>query len=128
MKDLKLNIFINRPIPDVFSYVLNSQNTNKWFPSIKEEVQSEYPAKLGTIYKNHGEDITNWSSYEITEFSENKTFTMSNLGNSYHVKYTFTLENNGTNLEYHEWVDDGELSDPTSIEPLQILKKNLESR
>ena len=79
MRDLKLNITINKPVADVFAYATNSNNISKWYPSIKEEIPSEIPVKLGTKLKNRGEDINNWNYYEFSEFEENKIFTLSQI-------------------------------------------------
>ena len=127
MKDLKLNITINKPIKEVFSYATNSNNISKWYPSIKEEIPADIPWKLGTKIKNRGDDINNWSYYEISEFEENKVFTLSQVGSPYHVRYTFLSNGDSTDMEYYEWVDNGELEEPASIENLELLKKALEN-
>lgn len=126
MKSLKLNITINKSIEEVFAYTTNSNNISKWYPSIKEEIPSEIPIKLGTKLKNRGDDVNKWSFYEFTEFEKNKTFTLSQIGSSYNVKYTFTRNGNSTDLEYYEWVDNGEIEEPADIYNLELLKKELE--
>jgi uncharacterized protein YndB with AHSA1/START domain len=127
MKEVKLNILIDKPIKEVWDYTLDSKNTPKWFASIKEEIPSELPVRLGTRLKNRGDDKTKWNEYEITEFIENKTFTLSALGSSYHVKYTFTPMGAVTAFEYCEWVDEGTLDDPTTIKTLELLKEGVEN-
>lgn len=126
MNNLKLNITINKPVEEVFAYAINSNNISKWYPSIKEEIPLEFPVKLGTKLKNRGDDINKWSYYEFIEFEKNKTFTLSQIGSSYNVKYTFTQNGNSTDLEYYEWVDNGELEEPADIYNLELLKKELE--
>jgi hypothetical protein len=79
--------------------------------------------KVGTIYKNHGVDGI-WSEYEVTEYIENKVFTLSSLSSSYHVRYTYTAKGeNLTELEYFEWMDEGELDDPFKQDVLDKLKE-----
>lgn len=126
MKNLSLSIVIKKPIEEVFSYAIDSNNISKWYPSIKEEIPSEIPVKNGTIIKNRGEDLSKWNYYVVRDFIENKTFTLNQNGTSYHVKYTFSSVEDGTLFEYFEWVDIGELEDPSSMENLISLKKNLE--
>ena len=126
MNSLKLNITINKAVEEVFTYATNSNNISKWYPSIKEEIPNEVPWKLGTKIKNRGDDMNNWGYYEVSEFEENKVFTLKQIGSPYSVKYTFTSNGYNTDLEYFEWVDSGELEEPASIENLELLKKELE--
>jgi len=126
MKDLRLSIKINKPVEEVFAYATNSNNTPTWYPSIKEEVPSNPKFQLGTKIKNRGEKTDLWNYYEITEFEQNKMFTLSQLGTSYHVRYTFSKIDDGTEMEYYEWVDYGELEEPANIYNLKLLKAELE--
>lgn len=59
MKENKLKIFIDKSISDVFEYSLESNNVPKWITSIKEEIPSERPVKLGTRLKNIGINSVN---------------------------------------------------------------------
>ncbi len=128
MNSLKLNITVSTLVEEVFAYAIDSNNISEWYPSIKEEIPSEFPVKLGTKIKNRGEDINVWSYYEVTEFEENRVFTLSQIGTTYHVRYTFAQNGNSTDLEYHEWVDEGELEQPADIYNLELLKRVLEQK
>ena len=79
MKSNRLNIFINKPIKDVFKYSLESNNVPKWITSIKQEIPSERPVKVGTKLKNIGINSDTWNYYEVIDFVENKTFTLKRL-------------------------------------------------
>lgn len=126
MREVRLNIHINKPVKEVWDYALDSNNISNWFTSIKEEIPDSVPAKLGTKLRNRGEDLNSWGTYEVTEFEKYKIFTLSSLDNDYHVKYTFDETNGECDLEYYEWCDNSEISDPATMEPLELLKNILE--
>ena len=126
MKDKRLTIVINKPLQAVFDFTLDPLNTPKWVGSIVQETRNETPTKLGTVYKNQN-NKGEWSEYEVTEFEPNKVFVMSQKNGSYHVKYTFLpVSENQTELEYYEYVDNGEISQPFTQEVLQKLKVVME--
>lgn len=125
MKENKLVIFINRLPVEVFDYILNAENIVKWLPSIKYETSTDVPYKLGTVVKDYDHD-DNLTEFYISEFKRGKIFTFDQIGSNYHVTYRFKEINNGTELEYFEWVDEGELDEPFTVKPLELLKKKIE--
>lgn len=127
MKDLKLTVTINKPAKVIFEFTLNPKNTPKWIDFIIEEETNEWPAKLGTIYRNRGDASGKWSEFEITEYEPFKSFTLSKKDGSYHVRYLFTpITPDRTELDYFEWTGKGDLDVPFTIEPLQKLQRILE--
>lgn len=126
MKENKVVVIINRPVEDVFEFTVNPKNTHLWIPSIKEEVSDEFPPKIGTQYKNRNEN-SNWDFYKVIEYELAKRFALSDLEENYHVRYTYLkLKENQTQMEYFEWMVDGELNDPFTQEILDKLKFVLE--
>ena len=123
MRENKLTVIIDKPIDIVFEFTTNPQNTHLWIPSISEEVSSEYPPKINTIYKNRGDD-NNWDEYKVIDFQKNKLFILSDLDGNYFVKYTYReLDDNRTEMEYFEWMNNGELTKPFAASILGNLKK-----
>jgi uncharacterized protein YndB with AHSA1/START domain len=126
MQENKITILINKPIEEVFEFTTNPKNTHLWIPSIVEEVAEEYPPKIGTQYKNKGND-SDWDFYKVIEFQNNKIFTLSDLENNYHVKYTYRkINDTQTEMEYFEWMTGGELNNPFTDDILQKLKSVME--
>lgn len=126
MKENKLTIFINKPVKEVFEYSLESNNVPKWITSIKEEIPSERPVKLGTKLKNIGVNSASWNQYEMIDFQPPKTFTLKRLNGDYYVRYTCIEKDGGTDFEYFEWAENGDLDGLMEIDALELLKKLIE--
>ena len=125
MNENKIKVQINKPVAEVFEFSTNPRNTSKWFGSIAEEETSEWPIKLGTIYRNRGE-TGDWNECVVSQLKENEVFELSSKKTSYHVRYTYTDLGDKTELEYHEWMGEGELDGAVRQETLDKLKEIME--
>lgn len=125
MKVLKQTVAINKPIREVFAFVVNPDNTPKWINSIVQEQTSEWPVKLGTIYRNQRKDAS-WSEYEVTAFEPDKIFMLNKKDDDFYVKYTFTpVSKSVTELEY-ELPDNGKIDQSFIKVALDNLKYVME--
>jgi len=126
MRENKITVVINKPIDEVFEFTTNPKNTHLWIPSISEEVADEYPPKINTEYRNRGNNA-DWNKYKVVDFKKNKVFILFNLEDKYFVKYSYRkLEDNKTEMEYFEWMIEGELSSPFTEDIFGNLKKVME--
>lgn len=126
MKDNKLIIQINKPVSEVFGFLLNPKNTPLWIDSIVKEESDEWPVKAGSKYRNQNRNSV-WSEYKVLSLDPNKSFEFVKSDNNYHVRYTFkNLGNNKTKLEYYEWVEKGEVDEPFTQDILEKLQSVLE--
>ena len=127
MRENKLKILINKPIFDVFDFTIDPKNTNKWVDDITEEKTNEWPIKIGSIYANRRQ-AGQWNEYTVADYRQFEVFELVSQDKNLHVRYTYTpVKENITELEYYEWVDNGELKGPFTIEVLQKLKSVLEN-
>ena len=128
MKENKISIEINCSASEVFQFTLNPKNTHLWIDSIVREEANEFPVKLGTKYKNVNGG-GQWTEYTVTQFKPNKLFEIKQSNSSYHVRYTLeSICDKKTKLTYFEWVEEGELEKPFSIDVLEKLKKVMEEK
>jgi len=129
MKENKLSIIINKPIHEVFAFTLDPANTSKWISEIEVEETSEWPVKIGTIYRNKSR-IGIWNQYKLVELIENHSFTLrSNTDENFSVRYSFTeLSEGSTVFEYFEWTEYTNISDPFKLDSLKVLKSILETQ
>lgn len=127
MKENKLTIKISKSVHEVFEFTINPDNTPKWIDEVAEEL-AEYPIKVGTKYKNRG-DEEGWTEYFVSDFEKDKIFELKALNSPYVVRYTYkTISPTETELTYHEWMEEGELDKPFAMKTLENLKQILETQ
>lgn len=127
MRKNKINVIINKPIREVFEFTTNPKNTPLWIVNLKEELSSEYPPKINTEYKNR-DSSGNWDSYVVVEIEQDKIFTLKAVNGTYYVRYLYRkLNDSKTELEYFEWMEEGDLKNPFSQDVLEKLKEVMEN-
>jgi uncharacterized protein YndB with AHSA1/START domain len=128
MKDNRLVIQIQKSSAEVFAYYTNPKNTPLWWEAVAVEETSDWPIKIGTVYRSRGKDGP-WNEFTVTDLQENKVFELTSKDGKYHVRYTHApLGENAMELTYYEWMDKGELEDPYTMEILGKLKAAIEAR
>jgi len=89
MKTNKLTIRINKPVSEVFDFIV-------------EETIDGKEIKLGTRYTNKDND-GKVNLYELTQFENDKVFELRSVPPYYTVKYTYTpISDTESELEYFE--------------------------
>jgi hypothetical protein len=126
MQHNKLSITIDSTVSEVFDFTINPINTPRWIEHLLIEECSEYPPRLGTVYRNKGA-AESWSEYSVSGFEPNQTFELLAKDGNYHVRYTYTEAGKGTAMEYLEWVNEGDLDLPFTQDVLEKLKRVMET-
>lgn len=127
MKQNRLTIQINKPSAEVFAYYTNPKNTPLWWDAVTVEETSDWPIKIGTTYRSQSKASGNWSELFVSDLKENEIFELTSKDGRYHVRYTHKpIDENSMGLEYYEWMDEGELEDPYTMEILGKLKTAIE--
>lgn len=127
MKNNRLVVKINKPSSEVFAFYIDPKNTPLWVDSIVAEQTNEWPIKVGTVYKNQNK-TGEWSEYTVTNLKVGQLFELVSRDRNYHVRYTHRDINLGTSeLEYYEWVDEGEIKEPFTQDTSKKLKAVVES-
>ena len=128
MNKNKLTVIIKKPVKEVFEFTINPDNTHRWINSVEKEESSEWPIKIGTIYRNRGKNDKKWSEYEVIKLEVNKLFTLRKSDLNYYVEYTYrSIDETTTELTYFEWVNDGDIEDPFEQDILNKLKVRIEN-
>ena len=127
MRELILTVLINRPIDVVFDFLIDPDHSPDWIESFKEEKAAPWPPRIGTMYRNANQ-AGEWSEYKVEAFKPPRHFGLASTSSNYHVEYFLSAPSPlTTRIGYHEWVDEGDLDEPFTIEPLERLRKILEA-
>ena len=125
MRENKISVAIDRSVSEVYEFTTNPSNTHLWIDGIVHEETNEYPIRVGTIYRNinaQGE----WTEYRVVQLVQDGLFELNN--GRYSVRYLYEdLPVKGTELTYFEWVSEGELDEPFTVEVLEKLRTCMES-
>jgi hypothetical protein len=126
MQKNKISIKLNKSAQEIFDFTINPDNTPLWIEHLKVEETSEFPPRVGTIYRNH-DGSGNWDEYEVTDLEHGKVFELTSKDGIYHVRYRyFSISKKSSEMEYYEWVDKGELTNPFKLDVLKKLKQIIE--
>ncbi len=126
MKDNKLTIRINKPVHEVYLFTITPPNSTQWIPSVVKEEINEWPVKRETVYTLQTKEGT-FSEVTVADIKSDEFIEWISKDRNYHCRYSFKpINENMTELEYYEWIDDGELKEPFTLKILQKLKSVLE--
>jgi uncharacterized membrane protein len=104
MITLQVTIQIDRPVKEVYDYVVNVENTQKWQPAVIQVKRlTEGPIRVGTrfseVAKILGRQVN--TTCEVTHLVPNKVFAFKGTSDGpleYQTAYTFEQSSNGTRV------------------------------
>ena len=127
MKDNKLIIRINKSVDEIFAFVTTPPNSTCWISSIAKEKTSEWPAKIGTVYRLWDEN-GNYSEMKVAAIKNNELVEWISEDKNYHCRYILKIvDKNISEFEYYEWVDQGTIDNPFTQDTLEKLKSVVEN-
>lgn len=127
MKENTLSIHISKPLHNVFEFATMPPNSSKWIPGVVDESTNEWPVREGTVYRLTRKG-GKWFEVVVTAFQPDKLVEWSSPDGSFHCRYTFkALPGINTELRYDEWVDNGTLDDPFTLQILEKFKQIVEA-
>jgi uncharacterized membrane protein len=103
MAHAEKTVSIQRPISDVFQFILNGENNNLWRKSvISIERTTGKPDKVGAIFKQRnkgpfGRPIK--ADYQITEYEKDRVIGFKVIAGPARPIGTFTLEKDGSSTK-----------------------------
>ena len=104
MPEVEGSVVISRPVEDVFAYVSDPQNDTKWQTGM---IVSEFTSEGGPRVGAKGRSVekiwgTEESTWELTEYEQNKAFAMSFESPRFtgHGGWRFESADGGTRLTY----------------------------
>ena len=124
-------VWIHRPVDEVFAFISNKENDLQWQGGLVEVHQEPGPVGVGTrvdeVYSFLGRKMD--GKLEVTEYEPGKMMTTKSISGPFHIQYTYRLEegNGGTQFSIDmEMKPDGFF---TLAEPIvgTNLKKSLDT-
>ncbi len=126
MKQNLLKVTIRKSLHAVFLFCITPPNSKYWIPGCVDERTNEFPIRKGTVYNMSFKDQSGMKIV-VNDIEEDLFVEWISPDANYHCRYTFTsLKNNLTELQYREWVDNGNIADPFTPEILSGLKLVIE--
>lgn len=100
----EVSMYLNRPVEQVFAYLIDPNNLRAWQSNLIETEQlTESPLQVGTRFREvrrMGRQATEYQA-ELTKFELNKRFSTKTLtGPECTVSYSFEPKKKGTQLRY----------------------------
>src|SRR3569832_1370712 len=90
----RAQIWIHRPVEQVFDFVSNKENDLQWQSGLVEVHQASGPVRVGTqiteVYSFLGRKMD--GKLEITEYKANQRLTTKSINGPFPIQYTYTLD------------------------------------
>lgn len=126
MKSNRLTVQVIRPIAEVFAFTIEPKNVPKWLDYVVAGDRNDWQLKAGSVYRLKYKD-GKVIDFDVTASEVNKLFEIVSRDGNYHVRYSFKPVNSyKTELEYFEWVEEGDIEAPFTKSTLNKLRMAIE--
>jgi uncharacterized protein YndB with AHSA1/START domain len=125
MINLNISMLIDKPIAQIFDFISTPENDFQWqYGTLSSNRLSQEFVNIGAFFRSIGHLMgrRSISTFQVTEFEENKKYGFKSLSGplNSHTTYTFEVDNHGTKVNVSTQVN--------AINLIEIKESTLEKK